>query len=124
MDHQDGLQARLTGAGCTACGAPVPQDRIAVLADRGDLAFLEIRCEACGSATLGLVLSGPPAEGNLAVVDTPWNPELGPADEARLGGVPPITLTDVVRMQRFLAAWTGDLRSLVDDGGRPGPGAG
>ena len=55
MDHR-GLRARLTGAGCTSCGAAVSIDRIAVLADRGDLAFVELDCPACGSRTMSLVL--------------------------------------------------------------------
>jgi len=54
-----GLRARLTGAGCTSCGAAIPVDPIAVLADRGDLAFVERRCPACGSRILGGDGAGP-----------------------------------------------------------------
>jgi hypothetical protein len=119
MDHR-GLRARLAGAGCTACGAAVPVDRIAVLADRGDLAFVELSCPVCGSLTLSVVIA---ADREPAVLDVAAHPELGPAAEARLAGRPPLAEADVVAMRRFLATWEGDLRSLVDgSGGSPHPG--
>jgi DNA-directed RNA polymerase subunit RPC12/RpoP len=111
-----GLRARLTGAGCTSCGAAIPTDRIAILADRGDFAFVELRCPACGSRTLGVVVVG---EGATPSLDTASHPELDPAAEARLAGAPALGEDDVAAMGRFLAGWTGDLRSLLD--GRPGP---
>lgn len=94
----------------------MPAERVAVLADRGDLAFLEIRCPSCGSETLGLVVAARSGDG-AALADAPPHPELGPADEARLSGRPPVSEDDVVRMRRFLDGWQGDLRSLVDDAG-------
>lgn len=114
MDHR-GLPARLTGAGCTACGAAIPVDRISVLADRGDLAFVELTCPRCGSATLGVVITEEPAN---PVLDTAGHPELDPATEARLAGRPSIGDADVQDMRRFLSGWQGDLRTLVDDGTR------
>jgi hypothetical protein len=114
-----GLRAGLEGTGCTSCGAAIPGDGIAVLADRGDLAFVELRCGACGSRTMAVVVR---AEGTGPVADTASHPELGPATEARLAGTPPLGAADVVAMARFLDGWQGDLRSLLD--GRPGgPGA-
>jgi hypothetical protein len=112
MDHR-GLPERLTGAGCTSCGAAIPVDRIAVLADRGDLAFVELSCAACGSRTLGVVIASGADPGD-AVLDTARHPELDPATEARLAGRPAMTEEDVVAMRRFLATWEGDLRSLLD----------
>jgi len=111
MDHR-GLRARLTGAGCTSCGAGIPVDRIAVLADRGDLAFVEMTCPRCGSRTLGVVVA---ADANPPVLDTARHPELDPAAEARLAGSPPLAEDDVLAMHRFLAGWDGDLRTLVAD---------
>ena len=108
-----GLRARLTGAGCTSCGAAIPVDRIAVLADRGDLAFIELRCPACGSRTLGVVVAG---DGAAPRLDTAPHPELDPAAEARLAGAPALAEEDVVEMARFLDGWRGDLRSLLDGG--------
>lgn len=105
-----GLRARLTGAGCTSCSAAVPVDRIAVLADRGDLAFVELRCPACGSRTLGVVVVDDDATPRL---DTMPHPELDPATEARLAGVPALDEEDVAAMGRLLAGWSGDLRSLL-----------
>jgi hypothetical protein len=123
MDHR-GLRLRLTGAGCTSCGAAIPVDRIAVLADRGDLAFVELTCPACDSRTLGVVV-GPGPDSADQVLDTAGHPELDPATEARLAGQPPVSRRDVRAMHMFLAGWTGDLRSLLapDEGG-PDPAAG
>jgi hypothetical protein len=113
MDHR-GLRMRLTGAGCTSCGAAIPVDRIAVLADRGDLMFVELSCPACESRTLGVVIASGP-DPDDPVLDVAAHPELDPATEARLAGRPPLDEADVVAMRRFLAAWEGDLRSLVRD---------
>jgi hypothetical protein len=113
---------RLTGAGCTSCGAAIPVDRIAVLADRGDLAFVELSCAMCGSRTLGVVVGAGPDPAD-AVLDTAAHPELDPAAEARIAGRPPLDDADVVAMRRFLASWNGDLRSLLDPpGGAAGTG--
>jgi hypothetical protein len=118
MDHR-GLRARLTGAGCTGCGTAIPADRIAILADRGDLAFVELSCPACGSQTLGVVVGDGP-DASAAVLDVAAHPELGPAAEARLAGRPAVGLDDVEAMRRFLDDWEGDLRSLL----RAAPGDG
>jgi hypothetical protein len=115
-----GLRARLTGAGCTSCGTAVPADRIAVLADRGDLAFVELTCPACASRTLAVVVMDPDAADG-AILDTAAHPELDPATEARLAGRPSLDDADVDAMRRFLAGWDGDLRTLLD---RPADDAG
>ena len=55
MDPRDRIRETLAGVGCTACGVPVPAERILVLAEREDLVFVEVRCAMCGSEALGLV---------------------------------------------------------------------
>ena len=110
MDHR-GLRARLTGAGCTSCGAAVSVDRIAILADRGDLAFIELDCAACGSRTMSLVLRDD-ADAEPPVLDTATDP--GPITRALIAGRPPIQDDDVTAVRRLLAGWEGDLRSLLD----------
>ena len=117
MDHR-GLRARLTGAGCTSCGAAVSIDRIAVLADRGDLAFVELDCAACGSRTMSLVLRDD-ADAEPPVLDTATDP--GPITRALVAGRPPIHDDDVVAVRQLLAGWDGDLRSLVDGRGNAPP---
>ena len=99
---------RLTGASCTSCGASIPVDRIAVLADRGDFAFVELQCH-CGSRTMGLVVAAPAGE----------DPVL---DTARVASRPAVGEDDLIAMHRLLEGWTGDLRTLLggDRGGRPG----
>lgn len=97
-------------------------DRIVILADRGDLAFIELDCGTCGSRTMGVVV-GAGGEADRPVLDTALHPELDPATEARLAGSPPLALDDVVAMRRFLARWHGDVRSMLGqrDAGDPGP---
>jgi len=116
-----GLRAGLVGTGCTSCGATIPPDGIAVLADRGDVAFVELRCASCGSRTMAVVVRN---EGTAPVADTAPHPELDPATEARLAGVPPLGEEDVAAMARFLDGWDGDLLTLLDPhGDHPGPGS-
>jgi len=113
MDHR-GLRARLTGADCASCGAAIPPGRIDVLADRGDIAFVELACATCGSRMVSVVISVDPAGTRL---DTTPHPELDPATEARLAGARALDEQDVDGMRRFLADWTGDIRSLLDASG-------
>jgi hypothetical protein len=99
------------GAVCTACGATVPTDRIRVLAERDDLAFVELACADCGSAALGL----------LTDLAHDGDPKLDVAGElpvagefpvlSRDGGAPsgPVSLADVESIHRSLARWRGDL---------------
>ena len=51
------------------------------------------------------------------MLDTAGHPELGPAAEARLASRPPIDEADVLAVARLLAAWDGDLRTLVEGRG-------
>jgi hypothetical protein len=117
-----GLRARLTGASCTSCGAVVPPGGISVLADRGDLAFVELDCAACGSRTMSLVLAAG-ADSGAAVLDTASHPELDPGTAARLASRSPISEDDLLAMHRFLDGWNGDLRSILGEPGGPGGGA-
>jgi hypothetical protein len=107
MDPQDRLGTLLDGAGCTVCAAAVPHDRITLLAQRDDLAFVQLACVACGSTTLGFVVS----EG------------LAPEAE-RLADPTPISADDVLDMHELLDSWSGDLAGLLDGARRLGRGAG
>ena len=107
-----GLRARLTGAGCTSCGATVPVERIVVLADRGDFAFVELQCP-CGSRTMGLVVAA--STGEDPVLDTAAHPELDPSTAARVASRPAVGEDDLIAMHRLLEGWTGDLRTLLGD---------
>jgi len=111
MDHR-GLRKRLAGADCTSCGAAIVGDGIVVLADRGDVAFVQLTCQDCGSRTLSLVVGG--AAGPR--LDTAGHPELDPATEARLASSPALAEADVADMHRFLDGWQGDLRTLLGGG--------
>lgn len=112
MDSRDGIRALLAGATCPGCGAAVPADAIALLAERANLAYVEVRCPACGSVTMGVVVDGEDAD---AGPGEPRHPELLPGERARLAGRAPVGRGDVERMRRFLDGWHGDLRSLLGD---------
>lgn len=91
LDHLVALPDRLP---CSVCDEPVPASRIRLLARRDDLAFLEIDCGACGSATLGFVVAGA------------GEPTLESAGQ-------PISADDVLDMHELLATWHGDLAGLL-----------
>jgi hypothetical protein len=120
MDHCDRLRSRLAGVGCTACGSLIAADRIRVLAERDELAFVEIRCPACRSATLGIVTGGggDPEDAGARRLDVAPYGEFGPLDEARLTGGRRLGADDVLAMHTYLAGFTGDLRRLLGDPGR------
>ncbi|MDQ2965634.1 MAG: hypothetical protein M3R57_07275 [Chloroflexota bacterium] len=99
MDPRDGPDV-IDGAECAACGRPVPAAATRVLAQREDLAFVELGCAACGSVSLAIRLGSAGAEGapdGTGVSDPP--PSIG-ADE-------------VLDMHLFLAGYRGDLRGLL-----------
>ncbi len=111
MDPHARLRHSLAGAECAACGGAIPIDRIRLLAEREDLAFVELSCPTCSLESLGIVTfpEGPGTTGEL---------DIG-ADRAGSSPDPqPIELADVVAMRRFLASHRGDIRSLLEDGGR------
>ena len=99
MDPLDHLLALPDGLRCSVCDERVPATRVRLLAHRDDLAFLEIDCPSCLSATLGFVLGGR--------LD-----ESAPADVRA-----PIDADDVLDMHQLLAGWRGDLTSLLTLGG-------
>jgi hypothetical protein len=111
MDPRDGLPPLLDGVGCTVCGATVPGDRIRLLAQRDDLAFVELACPGCGSTTLGLVFASDGVPGG--VLDGAPFGELTAEEEARRAGAGPITASDVRAARDFLAGFRGDLVDLL-----------
>jgi hypothetical protein len=109
------------GALCTACGAPVPTGRIRILARRDDLAFVELDCSACQSATLGLLIESA-APGGEPILDVADDPAMA-ARSVKGGTVRAISAADVEAIRDDLAAWDGDLVGWLDaleDSGRPG----
>ena len=112
MDSHAHLRALLDGVGCGVCGDAVGAEAIRILADREELAFVELACPTCGSTTLAIVSLGVDDHGDLAVAGG-LSGELSPDDEARLAGGQPIGVSDVQAMHEFLADYRGDLHSLV-----------
>jgi hypothetical protein len=95
MDPRD-CPDLVDGAECAACGRPVPADATRVLAQREDLAFVELGCAACGSVSLSI---------RLGSIDADGTPDRDPGLS--------IGADDVLDMHVFLAGYRGDLRGLV-----------
>lgn len=109
MDPRERLRPRSGGLSCSVCGWPLTSEGMRVLAERDDLAFVELPCGGCGAEVLEMIELEPgpaPPRPVRPVVDT----------------APPIRTDDVRAMRRFLEGWQGDLRTLVgrrsDHGGR------
>jgi hypothetical protein len=112
MHPHERLRDLLAATGCTACGGPLEAARIRVLAERDDLAFVELPCARCGSTVLAMVTRTGSDE---PVTDLPG--ESGPPfAEARPSAGPPIDEDDVRAMRELLRGHRGDLRSLLGMG--------
>jgi hypothetical protein len=110
---------------CAACGVPVPTERIRVLAQREDIAFVEIQCPACRSESLGILIASedeaPDDDPSVAVgPGRPWG-EFGPDDVDRFRDAAPIGDRDVQLVHELLAR--GGLGALVSGGEPPSAGS-
>ena len=114
MHAHERLRALLAATGCTACGGPLDVGRIRTLAERDDLAFVELPCASCGSTALAVVTAADSAEPH---VDVSGSGELTAAEEARFSLAPPIAEGDVLAMRKLLGSHRGDLRSLLGPDG-------
>ena len=113
MHAHERLRALLAATGCTACGGPLEADRIRVLAERDDLAFVELPCASCGSAALAVVTG---AGSGSPHVDLSGSGELAVGAEDGFSPAPPIDEDDVLAMRELLRSHRGDLRSLLGGG--------
>jgi hypothetical protein len=108
MDSQDRPQDRSTDIECAACGQIVAWEAVRVLAERDDLAFVEVPCASCGSRSLAMLVA--------AAFDADRDPGDRRDDDVDVLGrsePSPVDQEDVVAVRRFLAGYDGDLRTLV-----------
>ena len=112
MDPRDRPRPLRDGASCTACGASVPTSEIRILAQRDDVAFVELDCPTCQSTTLALLIESADEAGasTLDVADDAADGHLRPIRS--IAG--PITEGDVEALRRDLADWDGDLVGWLD----------
>ena len=109
----------LLGAGCTRCGQPYAAQGIRVLAQREEIAFVQLVCFACQTQTLALVTGAAAGEdetdGRRGDVrgDLPTGEGAGRRAASR-GAGRPISEADVLEMRSYLAGYQGDLRGLID----------
>jgi hypothetical protein len=126
MDPHARLRQTLEGVACSVCGAGIDPAGVRLLAEREDLAFVELSCTGCRSASIGIVTFSDDDPGALGTLDIPGGSaarvagdDFSAADIERLSGVAPVGLSDVLAMRELLAGHRGDLRSLLED--EPGP---
>jgi hypothetical protein len=118
MDPRDRLQPFANGVDCAVCGGLVPMNRIRILARRDDLAFLELTCAGCQSASLGIVVAGR-SEGPAS---SPVYGEFDDADDSRFRDAPPIGADDLLLARELLRS--GGIDALVGRvGGDPDRGS-
>jgi hypothetical protein len=119
----------LLGAGCTRCGQPYAAGGIRVLAQREEIAFVQLVCFACRTQTLALVTGAPATAddadglGEGVLGDLLAGVRDDDADSPR-ADFPPISEADVLQMRAYLEEYQGDVRGLFevpDDRGEPGP---
>ncbi len=121
MGPRDRLRARLGGSTCAACGAPVRDEGIRLLAHRDEIVFVGLDCQRCGSEGLAIETLPTADDERVRWTDGPTFGEFGPVDEIRFVGARPIVADDVLAMHRFLAGYRGPLDRLVAGlGGRAG----
>jgi hypothetical protein len=121
----------LLGAGCTRCGQPYAAHGIRVLAQREEIAFVQLVCYACQTQTLALVTGAPATEGDAVGLGEGVRGDLlaGRRDDDREASGrarQPINEADVLEMRAYLAEYQGDVRGLFDgpaDEGEPDRGA-
>lgn len=117
MDPRDQLRRRLSGVTCATCGRALQAESIRVLAQREELAFVEVRCTGCETTTLGLVTGSAGARtapGETPVVfDVAGYGEFTADDSGRLERAKLIDADDVLDMHTFLDGYRGGIDGLI-----------
>jgi hypothetical protein len=131
VDPRDRLRLALIGSGCVRCGQPYAPGGIKVLAQRDEIAFVQLVCFACQVQTLALVTGiesiaregdaeepeggAEDLEGSGEGAEAAGRPDGKRAGRATAGPEPrAISQDDVLEMRSFLAGYEGDIHRLLD----------
>jgi hypothetical protein len=122
MDGAEWLRTQLTSFGCAACGQPYEAGRIAVLAERDGLFFVDLACAHCGTQAVAMVTIQ--IEDDDARVDPVDLPRARRStEELREPGpdpAPAISADDVIEVHQLLQSYDGDMQGLLRRmGGEP-----
>jgi hypothetical protein len=107
MEGGDRLRSHLASLRCADCGRAYGDGHVRIRAEREAVSFVDLVCRACGrqaSAVATLDVDG----------SAPARIELGDLDEASASAE---EVHDVVEMGHFLAAFDGDFRRHIAEGG-------
>jgi hypothetical protein len=115
MDSPDWLRTQLTSFTCPACGRRYRGSRMRLLAERDGLFFVDLDCSRCGSHTVAIVtVELEESEITIEVGDIAFAQDaLAHLGEELPDGAAPVTADDVLDMHQFLAAYSGDVSTLL-----------
>jgi transcription elongation factor Elf1 len=115
MDSPDWLRTQLRSFTCPACGRRYRGSRMRLLAEREGLYFVDLDCSRCGSHTVAIVtVELDESEITIEVSDIALTEhEFEHLGEELPASAAPVTADDVLDMHQYLAAFAGDVNSLL-----------
>jgi hypothetical protein len=110
MDGAEWLRAQLTSLGCGACGRSYGTGQIRILAQREELFFVDLGCQSCGTRAVAVVTI---QEDDEPVQMDPVELNVAHASERPGQTRPAVSADEVLDMHEFLAAYEGDIETLL-----------
>ena len=111
MDAEGWLTSELASFACGACGQAYGQGQVRLIAQRGELCFVDLSCRHCGSQAVAIVTIQ--IGGGAASLET-HDVGAHSADGATSSAPGPgISIDDVLDAHDFLADFDGDVQALL-----------